>query len=340
VNDLGIKAMQWRSLQVENDELLQVVAKLTVAQNQLLAKDPITQARIEASARKASEAAAERQKMQGELLREYYKDKPRAIQLAVRQAAARGPEHASQIAQGISIVDADFAAQDLAGIPGINPDFIESLKRCNQTVANAWTRQGYLDAMNCNKYPDGSYINIMGPSRAPKSSTAQSKPSLPPSADSASATASSLTPSAGPASASGTASTAGNARIRTQKDTTWGGGRIYVKVRQKAENGLSPGVIVYCDPMLRPCVWSRGCDNCDFDLSQLPPGTTGLTLAVCLKGMGSVQDWKLGDAFPETREAKAEGKFCVPAFDEHSKPDLTYQIPIPKAPNSIYVDIR
>lgn len=165
VTDLGIKASQWRALQVENDELLKVVAKLTAAQNHLLARDPATRARIEAAARKASQGAAERQRTQAELLRQYYKDKPRAIQLAVRQAAARGPGHAFQVAQGISIVDPDHSVGDLAGMPGINPDFIEALKRCNQTVATAWTRQGYQDAMTCNKYSDGSYINIFGPSR-------------------------------------------------------------------------------------------------------------------------------------------------------------------------------
>jgi len=58
---------------------------------------------------------------------------------------------------GATIVEPDAQVYDLQKIPGINPDFIEALQRCSQAT-NVATTAGYIAAMTCNKYPDGSYI--------------------------------------------------------------------------------------------------------------------------------------------------------------------------------------
>jgi hypothetical protein len=64
---------------------------------------------------------------------------------------------------GATIVEPDAQPYDLQKIPGINPDFIEALQRCSQAT-NVATTAGYIAAMTCNKYPDGSYIPaFLGP---------------------------------------------------------------------------------------------------------------------------------------------------------------------------------
>ena len=58
---------------------------------------------------------------------------------------------------GLTIVEPDQQVVDLTQIPGINPDFIAALQQCSQEN-NLVSTAGYIAAMNCDKYPDGSYI--------------------------------------------------------------------------------------------------------------------------------------------------------------------------------------
>ncbi len=147
VVDLGIKASQWRALQVENDELLKVLVQLKRAQDQLLAKDPVTRAKIEAAARKATQEAEQRQRVQSDLLRDYYKDKPQTIELAVRGASKRSAQAAMQVASGLQIAGRAQNAFDLSKIPGINPDAIAAINRCNSIAASMMQRQANLTAI-------------------------------------------------------------------------------------------------------------------------------------------------------------------------------------------------
>jgi hypothetical protein len=84
---------------------------------------------------------------------------------AIQDAASISPTAASQIVRGITIIDPNQALWDVEKIPGINPDFIAALERCNNATA-AFVSSGhtadYVAAMTCNKYADGSYIPAFG----------------------------------------------------------------------------------------------------------------------------------------------------------------------------------
>jgi len=123
------------------------------------------------------------------------------IAKALANAAKSGPAAASQLASGMTIVDPNQTGSNLSDIPGINPDFIAALKRCNQNLADwqqrvgesvaqgqadqaacaaagikpgdcpqsAAARQAALAArsaswanMTCNKYADGRYVPAFG----------------------------------------------------------------------------------------------------------------------------------------------------------------------------------
>jgi len=91
---------------------------------------------------------------------------------ALANATAVSPKTASRVALGMSVVDPSQLPDNLAAIPGINPDFIAALK-CD--------REGIQDLMNggdgmvgvacarcrvgdpCDRYADGSYIKAFGP---------------------------------------------------------------------------------------------------------------------------------------------------------------------------------
>lgn len=256
-----------------------------------------------------------------ESLKKYSLNQQDVKSKALKNASAR-PGRGYQVASGM-IVDPQSDVDSLAKIPGINPDFIASLRKQFELL-----QRGDLESVELagaiNKYdyntPNWSYINVFGPGRG---------------------TAAHPTLSVGSDNAPVGVSAARNAKIQTKQDTDWGGGRINVKFHRppSERNKPSPSVLLYCDPVTHPCAWTNGCgESCYFDVSELPVGTTGLTLGVCLDG--TVQDWRSGDAFAETRAAKAEGRWCImPHYSAYRKPDLTYQLPIPKRPKSVYVEI-
>jgi hypothetical protein len=91
---------------------------------------------------------------------------------ALANAAAVSPGTASRVASGMSIVDPTQVPDNLAGMPGINPDFIAALK-CDrdgiQSLLNGGNGMGGVACPRCrvgdpcDRYADGSYINAFGP---------------------------------------------------------------------------------------------------------------------------------------------------------------------------------
>jgi len=103
-----------------------------------------------------------------ESLKKYNLNQQDIVSKALRNASA-GPGRDYQVASGM-IVDPQTDINSLATIPGINPDFIESLRKQFELL-----RKGDLESVQLageiNKYdyntPNWSYINVFGPSRAP-----------------------------------------------------------------------------------------------------------------------------------------------------------------------------
>jgi hypothetical protein len=119
-------------------------------------------------------------------------DKQELANKALRDAASRSDASAFQVAQGLTIIDPDTHLWDLDNWPGINPDFIDALNRCNQAVrqmngglqdlsalppcppdkvcplneaAGQRIKAGVYLGHVCNHYGDGSYIPAFGPSK-------------------------------------------------------------------------------------------------------------------------------------------------------------------------------
>lgn len=103
-----------------------------------------------------------------ESLKQYGLDRQDVKSQALKNASAR-PGQGYQIASGM-IVDPQSDVDSLAKIPGINPDFISSLRKQFELL-----QKGDLESVELageiNKYdyntPNWSYINVFGPARAP-----------------------------------------------------------------------------------------------------------------------------------------------------------------------------
>lgn len=87
----------------------------------------------------------------------------------LKQAASISPQAAAVVGRRVAIRDPQQSIFDLQSLPGINPDFIAALQRCEQADAQAASfgesDQYYYNQMTCDKYPDGSYIPAFGPGR-------------------------------------------------------------------------------------------------------------------------------------------------------------------------------
>jgi len=153
------------------------------------------------------------------------------------------------------------------------------------------------------------------------------------------------------------ASSAGKIKIQRKRDTYWGGARVYVFFRFPSEQAADEyfkqtggiGLLMFCEPLEQPCEAMSGNVTptsesktlmYNFNVSQLPAGTTGLKLGVCLGS--SVNVGPGGEAFPGVVASREQGNFCGlgPAWGRPAyKPYLSYGLPIPKRPYSTYVEI-
>jgi len=197
--DLLVKTAQLVALARQNADLVAVKVRIAEAQTYLLAKAASMQLRRTASQAGLLAQIKTFSDLQSRWLLEQYKDRPQVIQLAVKTASAKDASRATQIVKGLQAGDA-ANAMDLSNIPGINPDAVEAMRRCNaialtmvcrfENVAailrtcpkahnpgddpppcpsyeRAAAQNAAIDraSMTCNKYSDGSYIPFFGPPR-------------------------------------------------------------------------------------------------------------------------------------------------------------------------------
>lgn len=159
--DLLVKTSQLVALSRENAELVAAEVKIAKAQSYLQQKAASMQMRQAASQSPLLPKMTQLTDLQKQWLEQQYKDRPKVIELAVKLAADRNSLAGSQVARGI-IVDPQSNVDALAKIPGINPDFIASLRMQFDLL-----QKGDLESVNAayylDRYPDGSYINIFGP---------------------------------------------------------------------------------------------------------------------------------------------------------------------------------
>jgi len=150
MTDLLVKTAQLVSLARQNANLVAVKVQVAQAQTYLLAKAAAIQASRTAAQRAASQQTvlprikADAQN-QSEWLLQQYKDKPQVIQLAVKNTTTA--RTASQIVSGLQAATANTDAMNLSKIPGINPDAIAAMIRCNQIALTMVQRQESLSAI-------------------------------------------------------------------------------------------------------------------------------------------------------------------------------------------------
>lgn len=122
------------------------------------------------------------------MIKEYGLSYREVIRRINREALEKEVEAASRVVEGLTIVSPEQGIYGLEKISGINPDFIESLLRCQKADQTFFQlRRDYRappegssdnpaarrvhaaldDVFACNKYKDGSYIPAFGASRKP-----------------------------------------------------------------------------------------------------------------------------------------------------------------------------
>jgi hypothetical protein len=199
LTDLLINTAQLVALARQNADLVAVKVRIAEGQTYLLAKAASMQLRRTAGQASLLAQIKTFSDLQSRWLLEQYKDRPQVIQLAVKTASTKDASRATQIVKGLQAGDA-ANAMDLSNIPGINPDAVEAMRRCNaialtmvcrfENVAairrtcpkahnpgddpppcpayeRAAAQNAAIDraSMTCNKYSDGSYIPFFGPPR-------------------------------------------------------------------------------------------------------------------------------------------------------------------------------
>lgn len=245
---------------------------------------------------------------------------------------------AAKASRGLTIVDPDDGVQALKAQPCINPDFITALEKQNQALAMG----NMALAGAANKYPDHTYIPIF---RANCKPAASRKGLINGEGESIGADSGGEDDSIGADN--------GKIKIQRRKETFSGGRFVRVIFRfpspqaERAYSGPGVDLVLYCEPLDKICGWIHGAVPLDtstipgnnFDVSTLPSGTTGLKLGICLGARGLVM--QVGDALPGVISSKQQGNVCITsvAKGEYRKPDLTYELPIPKRPYSIYVEV-
>lgn len=147
--DLLVKTTQMVSLARQNANLVAVKVQVARAQTYLLARAAAIQARRVTAQQTAAQGKLLPQiktlaEMQSQWLLQQYKDRPQVIQLAVKTSAASNSRTVSQVVNGIQAAGGNSDVFKLSRIPGINPDVIAAMNRCNQIALTMVQRQATL----------------------------------------------------------------------------------------------------------------------------------------------------------------------------------------------------
>ena len=154
LTDLLVKTTQLVSLARQNARLVEAKVQIAKAQAYLLEKAASIQVRRTAAQSSLLPQITALSDLQAKWLLQEYRDRPQVIELAVKTAAARSNLTASQVARGI-IVDPQVDVDALARLPGINPDFIKSLRLQFELLQRGDVESVYA-AAGLDKYPDKS----------------------------------------------------------------------------------------------------------------------------------------------------------------------------------------